>query len=95
MGRNQFNTSMVRAIFERDGGICVYCGSPAMEIDHVIPKKYGGKAIRNNGVCVCRHCNQYRRQHPDDIDYLTRAILWLANKGEDTSWIDKHEGFSL
>jgi len=88
MPKGQFSPELVNKIFERDGGMCVYCGAPAQEIDHVIPNKDGGKPISSNGVCVCRHCNRKRKQNPDDIDYLTRAIFWLLQKGEDTLWMD-------
>ena len=84
----QFNPSMIKAIFERDGGMCIYCGAPAMQIDHVIPAIDGGKPTRSNGVCCCRKCNAYKRNHPQDIEMLTKAIFWLLQQGEDTSWMD-------
>jgi len=92
MAKAQFGSSMVRTIFERDKGICVYCGAPAQEIDHVIPIKDGGLPIRSNAVCVCKRCNCNKRDHPNDIDYLTRAIFWLLQQGEDTSWMDTFYG---
>lgn len=89
MSESQFNPSMKRAIFERDDGLCIYCGSPAQQIDHVIPVRSGGKPIRSNGVCVCRKCNNWKRQHPFDNDMLTRAIFWLLQHNENINWMDK------
>lgn len=84
-----FSSSVIRKIFERDKGICIYCGNFAQEIDHVIPVRDGGPSISGNGVCACRSCNNRKAQHPEDFgEYLTKAIFWLMYIGEDTSWMD-------
>uniref|UniRef100_A0A6M3Y5A0 Putative homing endonuclease n=1 Tax=viral metagenome TaxID=1070528 RepID=A0A6M3Y5A0_9ZZZZ len=86
----QFQPHQIRKIFERDSGICVYCGSPAQEIDHVISIQDRGPTILSNGVCACKSCNHHKAKHPEDaMDYLTKAIFWLMQKGEDTSWMDE------
>ena len=48
-----------RAVFERDGGRCVECGS-AFEIqyDHVIPVALGGAATVENLQILCAPCNR-------------------------------------
>lgn len=48
-----------RTIFARDNYMCQYCGSTSkdMTIDHVIPRRAGGKASWENLVCCCRKCN--------------------------------------
>lgn len=48
-----------RSIFARDNYTCQYCGHQSREltIDHVIPKKHGGKSTWENLVCCCRRCN--------------------------------------
>ncbi len=84
----QANPALVNKVFKRDGGMCVYCGSSAMEVDHVIPVMDKGPTITSNLVCVCRYCNRKKKQHPSDVDYLTRAIFWLSQQGEDTTWMD-------
>ena len=84
--KNHFSPSQMRFIFNRDGGICIYCGAQATEIDHVVPVKMGGKARHNNGVCCCKKCNCRKREHLDE--YLTRGIFWLMHCGEDMKWVD-------
>lgn len=32
-----------RAVFARDLGVCQYCGGPAENLDHVIPRSRGGR----------------------------------------------------
>jgi len=46
-----------RAVFARDGHRCQYCGSPAENIDHVVPRSRGGSHSWDNVVAACRPCN--------------------------------------
>lgn len=46
-----------RAVFARDGHRCQYCGSPAENIDHVVPRSKGGTHTWDNVVAACRPCN--------------------------------------
>jgi len=41
----------------RDNYICGYCGEKGNTVDHVIPKKLGGKNTFENTVCACKSCN--------------------------------------
>ena len=46
-------------IIKRDGNRCMYCGrnDGSMTIDHIIPRKLGGKDTWENLVCACVKCN--------------------------------------
>src|SRR5437016_5046733 len=48
-----------RTIFARDRYTCQYCGqaSKDLTIDHVVPKRHGGRTEWDNLVCSCRRCN--------------------------------------
>lgn len=50
-----------QTLFERDHYRCQYCGnvfSPReLNLDHVIPRVYGGKTTWENVVTSCIHCN--------------------------------------
>jgi 5-methylcytosine-specific restriction endonuclease McrA len=46
-----------RAVFARDGWVCQYCGLPAENVDHVIPRSRGGGHSWDNVVAACRRCN--------------------------------------
>lgn len=46
-----------RAVFTRDGQVCVYCGGSATSIDHVVPRSRGGTHTWDNVVAACRRCN--------------------------------------
>src|SRR5437762_13937955 len=46
-----------RAVFARDEWVCQYCGAPAENVDHVIPRSRGGQHTWDNVVAACRRCN--------------------------------------
>ena len=50
-----------RAIFARDHYQCQYCGAPAENVDHVIPRSRGGPHRWDNVVASCRSCNSRKR----------------------------------
>ncbi len=37
---------------------CVYCGSFATTLDHIIPKCLGGQSLQSNLVGACERCNK-------------------------------------
>lgn len=48
-----------QAVFDRDGGVCVYCGrrTGIMTCDHVLPVSRGGSSTLDNLVTACLACN--------------------------------------
>lgn len=52
-----------RAVFHRDGYMCVYCGSTNREmltVDHVILRAQGGSDDPSNLVAACWSCNRHK-----------------------------------
>ncbi len=72
-----------KAIYERDGFRCVYCGCSIFDgdgvrltLDHVIPKSMGGGNECSNLVTACHECNSMRQ------DYSVRKfIATLVRRG--------------
>jgi len=58
---NYFIKLSRRAIYDRDAGICQYCGievdRKSFTIDHVYPRSRGGKTVWSNIVVCCKDCN--------------------------------------
>src|SRR5947208_11107498 len=52
-----------RAVFARDAWTCQYCGSPAENLDHVIPRSRGGEHVGENVCAACRLCNAKNENH--------------------------------
>ena len=49
------------AVFERDGGRCVECGSNFdIQYDHVIPFSMGGASTVENLQILCSDCNRHK-----------------------------------
>ena len=46
-----------RAVFNRDGHRCQYCGALAENLDHVVPRSKGGPHTWDNVVASCTPCN--------------------------------------
>jgi len=51
-------------VMVRDGFKCAYCGisDVRLTIDHIVPKKRGGKSTFENCVASCKPCNS-RKGH--------------------------------
>jgi hypothetical protein len=43
---------------QRDNYTCQYCGAPAVEPDHVVPRSLGGSDDPSNLVAACFDCNR-------------------------------------
>ena len=64
-----------REIMRRDDHTCQYCGRRMniLTIDHVIPRRLGGKHIWTNVVAACAPCNRRKGgKMPDKANMLLR-----------------------
>ncbi len=57
-----FTEEQKRIIMERDGYRCIICGrgredGVELQVDHIRPKEFGGKAIIENGQTLCAQHN--------------------------------------
>lgn len=78
----QFQSALRMRILKRDGYRCVYCGSSATDIDHVVLPRDGGVTEISNGVACCRSCNHIKKNNPADIIWITRGLYWIATHTE-------------
>jgi 5-methylcytosine-specific restriction endonuclease McrA len=62
-----------RAVFIRDNFECQYCGRPAENVDHVVPKSRGGLHTWDNVVASCRPCNSRKENRtPESVGMRLR-----------------------
>lgn len=53
-----YNTNLKSFIFSKTNNKCSYCGAPAQEIDHIVPRAKGGTNSTYNLTPACRSCNE-------------------------------------
>jgi hypothetical protein len=59
--RSPIPVELRRAVFERDGGRCVECGSDFdLQYDHLLPVTLGGATTLENLQLLCANCNQHK-----------------------------------
>ncbi len=74
-----------RAVFARDSHRCQYCGAPAENLDHVVPRSRGGQHVWENVVAACRPCNTRKEDRLlDEVGFqlrrapaAPRELAWL------------------
>lgn len=50
-----------RGLYQRDQGLCAYCGKRGNTVDHVVPQSRGGTSTWDNTVLACGPCNTRKR----------------------------------
>lgn len=93
-----------RALFQRDGFQCQYCGEKPkqLEIEHVVPRSQGGRNVWENVVTACRSCNAHKRNRtPEEAGmkllskpFAPSRVAMIASKGYD-QWQPFLEGHNL
>jgi 5-methylcytosine-specific restriction endonuclease McrA len=54
-----------KAVFERDGGACVWCAKRGDPCAHYIPRSHGGLGIEENILTLCWDCHMRYDQSED------------------------------
>lgn len=63
------------AVKERDGGRCIYCGSPAIQIMHFVKRSQGGLGIEQNLACGCIEHHQLQESGDEGANRYLRWYL--------------------
>lgn len=87
-----------RAVMVRDDYECQYCGRPAENVDHVVPRSRGGPHTWENVVAACKSCNSRKENRSlDEVGYCLKSppqaphsSVWIvvAVDSVDPSWED-------
>ena len=74
---------VLKRIVRKKVRICYFCGKSATSRHHVIPKRIGGKGLRNNQVDMCDNCHKKLHAILDNvIDYLLVYIQEIQKTKE-------------
>lgn len=66
-----------REVYDRDEGMCIFCGRPGMPNAHVIPRSNGGLGVPKNIVTACPECHWKMDNTTDRKKYLDAAKTYL------------------
>jgi len=68
-----------REVYERDGGICIWCGRVGLPEAHYISRSKGGLGIPQNILTLCRPCHDRydngSRRDRENMKYRFREYL--------------------
>jgi len=76
-----------RALFLRDGHLCLYCGGEFLDTmltrDHVTPMSRGGRDSWSNVISACRACNTRKGgRRPEEAGMPLLAVPYVPNYAE-------------
>ena len=76
--------SVKDAVWKRDGGCCVLCGSPRAQPNaHYISRAQGGLGIERNIVTLCLNCHRRYDQTADRAEIRLDLREYLKSKHPD------------
>ena len=64
-------------VYERDGGICIFCHRAGLPEAHVISRAHGGLGIETNIVTACRFCHNKMDNSTDRDIFLAAAVTYM------------------
>ena len=76
-----------KAVFERDGGACIWCAKRGDPNAHYIPRSRGGLGIEENILTLCWDCH-FKYDHTDNRERMGEFFKgYLKSKYPD--WDEK------
>lgn len=79
----QIPMKVKKAVYERDRGMCIWCGMPGDPVVHFIAKSQGGKGIEQNILTGCSYCHNAYDQTDRRENYRDHARKYLQSKYPD------------
>jgi 5-methylcytosine-specific restriction endonuclease McrA len=76
-----------KAVYERDGGACVWCGKQGQPNAHYIPRSHSGLGIEENILTLCWDCHLRYDQTTNREEMRTFFKTYLKSKY--TNWDEK------
>ncbi len=68
-----------KAVFERDGGRCIFCGSVhGLQAAHIVPRSRGGIGCVQNLVTLCWRCHSEMDSTTNREQLRTECIAYIT-----------------
>lgn len=77
-----------KAVYERDGGACIWCAKHGEPNAHFISRAQGGKGIEENILTLCRDC--HRKYDQTDNREKMREFFKGYLKSKYPEWDEKN-----
>lgn len=76
----QISAKTKKNVYERDGGLCIFCHRPGDPVAHVVARSHGGLGIEQNIVTACAECHRMLDNSTERQSMLEHAKLYLRAK---------------
>lgn len=87
-GKSSISHRLRRAVFDRDGGCCVYCSKPLTymraTMDHIVPVSRNGTSKIHNLATSCGGCNANKDDKRVESWASAKALLRIQRIRADT-----------
>ena len=70
--------------------LCVKCGAPGTDVDHIIPKRLGGQDIESNLQVLCKSCHSKKTANEDALPTVPTEIVVGPKGSGRRAYVDKH-----
>lgn len=67
-------------VYERDDGLCIFCGRPGDPVAHIVPRSHGGLGVERNIITVCTECHQAMDQGRYRECFVRTAQEYIRSK---------------
>lgn len=67
-----------RRVYDRDGGLCIFCHRAGLPEAHIVPRSHGGLGIEQNIVTVCRECHDRMDNSTDRAGMMQAAKEYMV-----------------
>lgn len=77
-----------KAVYERDGGSCIWCSCQGEPNAHYIPRSHGGLGIEENILSLCWKCHMRfdQSEHREEMKTFFKSYL----QSKYTEWDEKN-----
>ena len=77
------SAAVKKKVYERDGGLCIFCQGRGDPVAHFVARSQGGLGIEENIICACSDCHRRMDATTDRERMKCIARKYLQSKYPD------------